>query len=252
MNIPLENKIDRIVELRLNNHAIKSVKDVIWIDTLEIIELSGNELSDFQMPNISNLKTLKLNCNKLSEFYSYDFPKLKNIDLSCNQIQIIRVNNCPKIKHINLYKNQIEYLYHLNTPSIETLNLRCNQLKAPINMNYPNVKNLNLSINQYIKINVQCCLKLKHLNLSFNQLNISDSQFVNMRNLKSLNLEGNRIEYFSTMNIYSKISTLELVNLRDNPLILICKVTCNCKNNLCSICTFYSNVSIHKQFFRRY
>ena len=249
------NFIKNLINLNYLNLSYNKINFIYsYIDTLTKIEelnLSFNEIQ--YLPNsinkLQNLNSIDLSCNKLIEFPDNceRLFKLKKLFLSNNSI--MNIDNICEIKsleEISLNGNQIFEVPDIinNLENLVYLNLSENNIS-----NLPNTFNkckklhqLCLSNNFITDITNICKIKtLESLSLYNNQifdipntifnlenliyLNLSENCISNLpktiiycTQLKELNLSKNRINQIP-FELFDMLSNLDLLDLRDNPII---------------------------------
>jgi Leucine-rich repeat (LRR) protein len=205
--------------LHISNNRIQEINTFANLPNLEYLDLYQNRLislKEISFSSFVSLKYLNLSCNRLdleSEFDNVSYFKnqtiLEILDLSTNLI-----------KHLNSNKT-LQYL-----DSLKSLNLSKNKFNTiqPFVFGFLcQLNDLNLASNNLRTLNKDCFFnlaKLEILKLSFNQLNSLEFLRENRnytKNLKSLDLDNNRIEFIGE-NDFEFIHNLTNLNLNSNPI----------------------------------
>jgi Leucine-rich repeat (LRR) protein len=161
-----------LVELDLSDNAL-TIVDVNHLNYLHILNLSINQLTEFNLYDKTNVLELHLNNNLLS---SVNLSGLTGEFLLSGQI-------------FNLNNNQLTSINFNGLNYVETLNLNNNLLTNVSLMGMNNLSYLNLSHNQLTGITIEYSSSLFTLNLSGNS--ISDIDFTEYVNMTSLNIGSN-------------------------------------------------------------
>ena len=165
--------------MTLENTMMEYQKVRTFFPVLNTLDLSNNEIKEFSLPLISELRYLRLAHNRityLAKNFFYYIPKLERLDLSNNAIQFIEpgaFNLIPALQHLNLDFNNLrdEGEYWPPLSGLTHLHLRGNRMtKLPKIIN-GNLKWIDLSLNYISSINTFFILpQLKFVNLTYNKL----------------------------------------------------------------------------------
>nr|KAF7431599.1 hypothetical protein H0235_004523 [Vespula pensylvanica] len=165
----------------------------------------------------------------------YEIVKLANIGLqvqpiipATTQVLYLERNNnsilwsfLPKnMCALFLNENNIQYNFYYENPNLKVLSIRkCRNIESLIsNLNrYKNLVDLDISSNNINFISERSF----NLSISYNNLiNIISDIVVNLKNLKRLNLRGNRIAIISK-SAFMNLRKLEKLDLADNRMIIL-------------------------------
>ncbi|KAK3598578.1 hypothetical protein CHS0354_009772 [Potamilus streckersoni] len=242
----LEN-FTKLVHLDLHSNWINKINLSSGIETLEIFNLSHNQINIFP-PVFCDTQTEQTRYNNLT-----------NLDLSWNQIIVPSSPswNCLKtLKAFNLSRNDMEDITNndsfanltslktlilsemrttlrrirseaIKSDSLQHLDLSGNGLNFEVDkevasdiFNYlPNLMSLDVSDNDFGSVGTRKLTNLSHLetlimrHVSLTQL--PDDFLQHFPNLKYLDLQRNKIEYFSA-NAFNNVTKLQFLNLSTN------------------------------------
>ena len=169
-------------DLNLSENALTQVDDLIQnakaFHHLEVLNLSGNQLTSFSCKGFKDLQHLNINNNKLVSLDCSGQNMLKTLEARGNQLsQIKNVNNCLKLQNLYLAQNKIESLSSFAVlPPLKRLHLRENLISG--------------------------------------RLAIADD---NLRILVYLNIRGNKIASWEDIRPAFMIPNLDMFNFLGNP-----------------------------------
>jgi len=195
------------INLSWNKFREFPIDELMYLENLEIIDFSNNEISDLPS-DISHLSNLR--------FLSFENNNLSSLPLE--------ISNLDKIKYINLSQNKFirfpSELCDLNL--LESLLFNSNNTTSiPIEIgNLLNLKSLDISSNQIQKIPSEIGLlqNLNSLNASHNSLTDIPPEIGNIASLISLNLSENKL--VSLPVEIRKLSNLKLLYLHGNSFLM--------------------------------
>jgi uncharacterized protein YjbI with pentapeptide repeats len=143
------SQLKKVKELDLSNTKIYSVKELVYFERLQklnlsngiletldlsknlelrIVQVSGNKL---RLLNIENLK--KLHClhvdGALEQLIFPDKSELFELALSCKKLKTLDLHSCKKLKILNISGSKLTHL-DLSAQSLIYLNLKGNRLKS--------------------------------------------------------------------------------------------------------------------------
>ena len=240
---------NEIIQINATENEINILDDnVLYLfkDTLKILKLSHNNLTNYNCIHFNQLEILHLSHNKLKTFIGL-YPTLMELDLSHNLLSNFNLNDLSThLISLNLSHNSIHSINMANFPQLKMLNLSFNQLKR-INLTenrcleqvYLNnnqlsqliglecleyVQELHLNNNQLSSIHFKTLFKhLYYLNVSYNQLaSLADDFYLHVPQLKVLNLKNNFLSTISNDIIYIQqlthldVSNNQLTSLPDS------------------------------------
>lgn len=193
------NKLQGIKRLTLSEDLTTFPEKIFDLaDTLEILDLSNNQLTD--LPDLSKLKKLKI-----AFFSNNNFTKVPDAFKNCTQLYMIGFKNC-----------QIENFNENILPStISWLILTDNKITAlPSSMGeLTNLRKCALAGNKIKSLpsTMQNCKELELLRLSANELDEIPSWLLQLPKLSWLAFAGNRCSLKKDVNIKkASLDSLEL------------------------------------------
>ncbi|XP_014910904.1 chondroadherin-like protein [Poecilia latipinna] len=209
--------------------------------SLKYLHLSDNDLTSLEpeaLAGLPKLTNLHLEGNRLTQFPKEALslvPNLSVLHLEQNAISRLEPagllsSAAPALTNLYLRSNAISGIAKaaLNSPNIETLHLDSNRLtRVPSDAltDTPNLTELNLSQNPVQWVGPETFQEMSHSlqRLYMNRMGMAEmSKEVLLSlgpRLKVLTVRGNRLK---TLPDLSPLSGLELIDLRDNPLICDC------------------------------
>ncbi|XP_071549840.1 uncharacterized protein [Panulirus ornatus] len=183
LNIFLSD-LSSLQELYLENNQIENIQDKCFknMKKLEYLSLSNNKMqhvSSLLFEGLSSLEKLFIDNNKIMDIEPQTFQKLKkltDLDLSNNQIFVIR-----------------RYMFERTIP-LRTLNLRGSM------------------INEIDPDSFMDLLYLEELNLRRNMLTHLNRFYLNVRNVRNLNIAENKFEIIEEDSLYGlpNMDTLDM------------------------------------------
>ena len=178
--IDIEGPISSLSELNLQHNSLQEIPMFSKIfPMLTSLDLSSNEIKEFTISAMFQLKYLQLANNKISYLAQNSFlilPKLELLDLSNNAIQYIEPGAFHSIQllHLNLDFNNITDIGQVLFILFELthLHLRGNRLRELHTTAFTDIKWIDMSLNQisYIEYGTFLKPKLEFLNLTHNKL----------------------------------------------------------------------------------
>ena len=228
--------LSSLKELRLRENCIDSIKWLSkcdFLNNLQILDLSANNLRDFNIKyferlfikeKLLNLEELYLHDNKFESLLLFDFiqfPKLKILYLGLNyfknnqnnEVDKSKIYNFAKLEKLGLNsafnKKTIEILKNMNLVSLTKLYLQNNEIDKLTLLNDMKITNNKLSTifltnNNLTEINIEMLLRFENLEkIVLEENNIST--IINKEKIKEFKLKDKPIEIdFSLNNIDKK------------------------------------------------
>lgn len=164
--IQFEFKNFKLIDLKLNNNQIQTIKNTSFINlyNLQFLDLSFNllnSLNEILFENLINLKILNLNNNFLITLPNFIFINCRNLyELNLNFNNLYNISGditygLLNLKHIYINNNNLNLIsngsfYYLN--NLESLDLSVNNLKTLPN----NLVNLKLINFEFSSNNITC------------------------------------------------------------------------------------------------
>ena len=241
---PTNDQLSNLTTLSLNKASLSSLPSVIWQKFVQLKKLELNENSLSQLPaaisNLTKLMYLSVNKNKL-ESIPETLPllkNLKNLDLHSNNIRYL-CSNFEKLQltSLNLSSNtldslQEDILFDISDtedriPISKTLmflsiadNALDNTAWSWLNL-FKKLRHLNISYNKFSKLMYKDSFfltELTELYISGNNISVlpGDIIFNNLRNLKVLMANGNRLQTLPAE--LSALRQLSVLDVGDNDL----------------------------------
>jgi insulin-like growth factor-binding protein complex acid labile subunit len=229
--------LQKLEELRLEKNEIGSfdANTFIGLEGLVYLDLSANKIKTLKnevFHGLINVTKLDLHLNDINqvEIKTFiDLNSLKYLNLDSNQISTLKnVQFYSNLEVISLRFNLLTNLNEINSSSLKYLNVSNNRLQE-IDFKktfLPNLEYLDLSQNRLISIKNESFLnmnQLKHLNLSYNKLDL-ESEFNNISYfhgqslLETLDLSFNEIKYLNSNLTFQYLNSLKYLNLSNNRL----------------------------------
>ncbi len=139
-------------ELSLTDCKLPDI-DLSWNRSLVALNLSGNSLSTLDLTGINGpyekyqLEILNVSGNNLTQITNPVPGKLKEVDYSNNQMAVVELLKMNQVKQLNLSGNLLEEVDLRDLEAIESLNLSNNSLTSVLLLDYLPLTDLNLSNN---------------------------------------------------------------------------------------------------------
>ncbi|XP_071055401.1 protein artichoke-like [Onthophagus taurus] len=245
-------KMEQLEYLNLEGNYLESLTDFSQYKNLKYINLRGNKLrilGDNIFSNNHKLSLLNLNNNQLINI-NLNALSTTELDLSNNQIKSIDfVIKLRSLKKLDLSFNKISDIPNnifKDLDSLTFLNLSFNPLKnnlkensfygliklLELDLSNTKINELNFSNNliSLIKLNVSNnnianltgvndLYSLKILNISYNHLfNVQETSISNLKHLIIIDFEGNHLKNIEYVKILSKLTNLQILNIKNNSL----------------------------------
>ncbi len=197
-NISLED-LQKITEVRIQNYELYSLQGIEFMESLEILDCSHNQLNSLDLSQNAKLKHIYCQKNQLSSLdiseneallrldcsYSWlqslDVSKsiaLEYLDCSGNRLESLDVSKCTKLKQLHCYGNQLASLTVGQKTELKEFLCNANQLTSLDISKCTSLERLICDNNQLTSLETKNCTKLKGLLCNYNQLktlNISDN-----------------------------------------------------------------------------
>lgn len=103
--------------LLLASNAISKISNQCAFDYLQVLNLSGNKLSEFNFFQFPSLRTLNLSCNQFSQF-DINSPSLVELSIQNNSLLQLTVTNAESLTHLDIsdnYLNDISIVEKIQT-----------------------------------------------------------------------------------------------------------------------------------------
>ncbi|KAK0079520.1 hypothetical protein PV325_001105 [Microctonus aethiopoides] len=203
----------RLLHLNLEYNKITNVVpgDFEWAESLEILVLRNNALTKLDFATFkgaNKLKELSLSFNQLSEFNDKALVGIEN-NLEIIELSFAFANDALPNKALASLNNLLWLVLDNNNFHTIDSNIFCA---------FQQLRYINMESNQlnYLSSELFCPdihQKLRDIKFGYNYLEIiPDDTFVNLTELRSLDLTGNRIHHltFGTINNCPKLTTISL------------------------------------------
>ena len=197
-----------LTELNLSNNKLDGI--IVGLE-LNVLNVSGNELTSLQMANVYNLLTLIANDNKLSEIVLNN--TLKYVQLSNNQLSSVALSGLSGLTDLYLENNELGSIDVTTNTNLRYLNVRNNNLTNLNISGNSNLESLLVDYNRLTRLDVSSNHNLKTLYAGDNQIaefnsngntnlrvvdvsnnNLSSIDLSNNNNLSLLRIDGNEFE----------------------------------------------------------
>ncbi|KAK2414564.1 receptor protein [Trifolium repens] len=229
--------------LQRNQITIRSIHNISKLGSLELLDLSINNLQLWPLENDgfawpSSLQVLNLSSNNLNNYIVSSLngvTRLKSLDLSINNLNgsldISNISKLRSLEMLHLSGNNMSniILQFLNgLPHLKSLDLRLNNLNGPLDIvdwsKLKKLEELDLSSNEFagkLPSSFVNMTSLRTLSLANNHLigNIS-SHLSSSNSLQYLNFEDNQFEFPISLTQFSNHSNLEFIYGNGNKVIL--------------------------------
>lgn len=103
-------KIMSIPILDLENCHIKDLTGLEYFKKLLVLDVSGNELTEFTIPNCPNLFSVYCGNNKLSKLDVFDYEELRYLDCQNSELIELNIGNCPMLLNLECQNNLLTEL----------------------------------------------------------------------------------------------------------------------------------------------
>ncbi|UJR38067.1 hypothetical protein I4U23_030748 [Adineta vaga] len=217
-------------ELKLYGNQIEQIENLECLIQLQTLQLQYNEIEKIGhgLVYLTRLQTLRLDSNKLTFIRSEEISKL-------SQLKILDISDCPidsldflnslpsitefRASHCSLkvLPNQLRnfrYLTDLDLSDNELINL------IPLK-SLSSLRLLRLANNQIQDIQIlSSFIHLNELDLAQNQIRVLPNSFSKLIELQCLNLSHNQINSWKNIEILSRLNSLFILNILDNPFLL--------------------------------
>lgn len=190
-------KNSELLYLNMSNNRLKTIGSTFLdaVKNVRILNLDRNRISNlcYDPLDIYDFKEFYLNDNELSSFNSNVFISLVKLDISRNALKgTMDFRNNSDLTELNI---------HGNSPEMLIVNLKLETLDASD------------SNERSFRIDIGNESLLKHLRLS--NLDILNYEIIfkeieNMKNLESLDLSHNNLEYFNFVMLPKRLKNLNL------------------------------------------
>lgn len=205
------------INLRENN--IKYIHHNAFNDLeLKFLDLTRNQLKTLFVPSVENLYAANNSIRSLE--INGPYSGIDSLELQNNQIEDILL--VPSIiNDINLSNNKISSLDFLDNANVTSLDISANHLNKIYNFNIQIKKFLNLSSNNLENLDFFNETEedfLEEIDLSNNKISLFSMEFLNLfKNLKSLDLSGNKLEFIDLESDFNFPEYFQYINLYMNP-----------------------------------
>lgn len=202
--------------LRIAQHRIRFLESgrLQGATKLHTLDLSFNEIStipDYVLDGMGNLQILHLSKNHIRRISRFSFAgadKLKELYLNVNNIETVEEGSLslPDLETLDLEDNRIQILGILSMPKLINLNLSSNKIRAlniTLLAGLPSLSKISLSLNGLTQIKKVFSgnKQLIELDLSRNDIESIEAGALNLRNLKLLNLGGNKLKRLCSLKL---------------------------------------------------
>ncbi|MCV6636123.1 leucine-rich repeat domain-containing protein [Candidatus Albibeggiatoa sp. nov. NOAA] len=224
-----------LTTLSLANNQIAGTVEGLNLSVLNSLDLSGNQLTQFNQNILPALKTLNVADNQLSFIntaaLSEQSPKITNLDLSNNQLtELVTGLYLDNLDALSLQNNQFTGIAGSNgLKALTTLNLSGNQITDGVNILAlnevtPRLLDLDVSQNGLASVHPNMSLPLlTHLNLEQNSL--TQLPFLPQITPKLCSLDASHNQFATDINVFAGQfghgvlkQTLQTIDLSNNQL----------------------------------
>jgi len=189
--------------LNLSDYGLKRVPNEIHgIPLLTSIDLSGNQLTQLELPSLEKLKILNISNNNITEIADCfaGMRRLDTLNISNNRLTYVpeSIWELPRLKTLDLSHNGISTLHNIKLSNC-------------------NVQNLDLSHNglQVIPMELLKLPRLYELKASYNRISSLPDDWSSAQKLMIVDFEGNMIDKIGpSMFVDSQIFR---INVSKNP-----------------------------------
>ncbi len=175
--------------------SFDNITDITGIEaftSLELLELSGNNIASVDLSQNAQLLSLSLNQNPITEIDVSFHPELEILRLNQTQIQEIDLSSNTNLKRLSMQSTPIENLdLSLNT-SLEVLSLTNTSLTTLSVLELVALRDLSVNISEMTEIDVSNNVLLESLNLRGSGLTTIDLE--NNTNLIILDVSFTSLE----------------------------------------------------------
>ena len=201
-----------LVELEAEERGITSLNGLECATGLEVLDLSGNQLTQMSLPELPALEELDLYENHLTQVSLSGLPALEELQLGNNHLTQVSLSGLPALEELDLEGNQLPQVSLSGLPALEVLDLYNNHLTQVSLSGLPALKELWLANNQLPQVSLSRLPALKELWLENNHL--TQVSLSGLPALKSLHLQNNQLPQVSL----SELPALEWLGLFGNQL----------------------------------
>jgi Leucine-rich repeat (LRR) protein/GTPase SAR1 family protein len=206
-----------LVSLNLNGNKFKNLRDLSYLQNLQVLRLQTNEIIDINfLENLSSLMVLDLSSNQVTDIRSLEkLTNLTSLYLSSNQVTDIRsLEKLTNTTTLDLSSNQVTDIRSLEKlTNLTSLYLNSNQVTDIRSLEkLTNTITLDLSSNQVTDIrSLEELTNLTSLYLNSNQ--VTDIRSLEkLTNTTTLDLSSNQVTDIRSLEKLTNLTSLYLNN----------------------------------------
>lgn len=139
--VPTAN-ISNTTFLSIKNKSISDLTGIEDFAALQTLDVSSNNLTNFDISYNSNLTTLYCNSNGLTSLDVSNNLSLTNLHCFDNNLTVLNLNNNVFLRVLYIYINNLTRLNLSNNPFLESINCSTNELEG---INLKNGKNTRIT-----------------------------------------------------------------------------------------------------------
>ncbi|WP_196889402.1 T9SS type A sorting domain-containing protein [Aureivirga sp. CE67] len=223
------NSCENLLTFSAPNNKISDINDSLALDVADFLNLlrldvSQNELQDFDLSQNTELIEVNLHTNSIDGTYNFnDNSELKKLNLKNNELSSITIGNHPELTEIDFSNNSLTGTYNFSiNPALMKISINQNSIIGVITDGLEFLEELYASNNNISAIDLTGNINLKKLGLTNNSLfniNLDDNIKLetigisenNLNALTFLYADGEEYEFLHT--IYADENQLSQVNV---------------------------------------
>lgn len=199
----------KLVNVSLSGNLLTAATDsLIALPQLEILDLSINKLSYFEMPAQSALRRLILSQNELISCILNQQDSLERLELRNNELFELDLSGCSALWHITLNTNRFRHMDYDSLPSARVLDVSFNPLST---LRIAHCDSLEQLMVNGVKSDTEVCIG--HLpalkSLSFGASQFSQYDLLDLPSLEFFSWYSSR-EHQIDLSAFPKLSSVNL------------------------------------------
>lgn len=137
-----KNKNGEKIKIDTDDNGEIDINEALSVVSLNLYPGDISKLGGIE--KFENLKNLDLSTNNLTEFENINLPNLETLDLLDNDIISLKIDNLKNLRNINCQQNKLKKLSIIGLENLESIFCNLNPIKKTILKNLPKLNHIGI------------------------------------------------------------------------------------------------------------